>query len=182
MGALGKSVGPLPLGVWFLVGGGGLIIAWRSSKAAAAKAAAATPAIDPLPTGGGGVVSSWDNAPVVLSPVIQIAPPTVVINEIHPIPAPKPIVAPKPIAHPPPPPRVPPRPAPKPKPTPKRSYTVASGDTLWAIAGKEYGTALKWPAIYAANASVIEAAARAHGKPISGGGHWIYAGTVLVIP
>jgi nucleoid-associated protein YgaU len=177
----GAKVGPLPMGVWLLVGGGGLLIAWRSSKATAA-AAAATPAIDPLPTGGGDTVSSWDNAPVVLSPVVNVAPPSVLVNILPPAVPAKPITGPKPIAHPPAPPRVPARPKPAPKPAPKRSYTVASGDTLSAISVKEYGTAVKWPLIYAANTSVIEAAARAHGKPISGGGHWIYPGTVLVIP
>lgn len=187
LGALTKQVGPLPLGVWLLAGGGGLFIAWRKS---ANPAPAVPPAAgDALPTGGGtgGQVSSWDGAPVVLSPIIRVPAPRVEIVNIIPVPAPVPVVAPRPLPVPPAPPRVAPKPVakkPAPKPVakkpaakPVKRYTVKSGDTLWKIAG-----GVRWPVVYAANRSVIEAAAKAHGRASSGGGHWIYPGTVLVIP
>ena len=189
LGGLGKQVGPLPLGVWLLVGGGGLFIAYRKSSAA--------PVVDPLagpvvPAGGlDPQVSAWDGAPVVLSPVVQVAPPRITINNTVPVPAPVIIHAPAPIAKPAAPPRVAPKPAPKPvvkkpapKPAPKpaRRYTIRSGDTLWAIAGRYYHNPLKWPTVYGANKATIEAAAKSHGRSSSSGGHWIYPGTVLVIP
>lgn len=62
------------------------------------------------------------------------------------------------------------------------SYTVVSGDTLWCIALKKLGSSMKWTAIYDANSSIIEAAAREHGKSSSDHGHWIYPGTTLQIP
>lgn len=61
-------------------------------------------------------------------------------------------------------------------------YTVKSGDTLWGIAVKKLGGGTKWTKIYNANSSTIEAAAKKHGKKNSDHGHWIYPGTVLVIP
>ena len=187
MAGLGKQVGPLPLGVWLLVGGGGLWIAYRKSNAPAA-------VVDPLagpvvPAGGTDPqVSAWDGAPVVLSPVVQVAPPRIEINNLIPTPVGAPVGAPKPLPVPPAAPRVAPKPAakkaaPKPvavakkvaRPVVKR-HTVISGDTLWGIAG------VRWPLVYAANRSTIEAAAKAHGRASSGGGHWIYPGTVLVVP
>lgn len=62
------------------------------------------------------------------------------------------------------------------------THTVVSGDTLWAIAKKYYGSGAKYTVIYDANADVIESAAKAHGKANSSNGHWIWPGTVLVIP
>lgn len=62
------------------------------------------------------------------------------------------------------------------------SYTVVSGDTLSGIAAKKMGGAGKWTSLYDANASTIEAAAKAHGKSSSDHGHWIWPGTVLTIP
>ncbi len=62
------------------------------------------------------------------------------------------------------------------------SYTVVSGDTLWAIAKRYYGSGMKYTIIYDANAVTIEAAAKAHGKSSSENGHWIWPGTVLTIP
>lgn len=59
------------------------------------------------------------------------------------------------------------------------TYTVVGGDTLSRIAQSKCGGASKWTALYDANASTIEAAAKAHGKPNSDHGHWIYPGTVL---
>lgn len=62
------------------------------------------------------------------------------------------------------------------------SYIIVSGDTLWAIAKRFYGSGTKYTVIYDANAATIEAAAKAHGKSSSNNGHWIWPGTVLTIP
>lgn len=62
------------------------------------------------------------------------------------------------------------------------NYIVVSGDTLWGISKRFYGNPMKHGIIYAANAAIIESTAKAHGKPSSDNGHWIYPGTVLVIP
>lgn len=62
------------------------------------------------------------------------------------------------------------------------THTVVAGDTLWAIAKKYYGSGVKYTIIYNANAEVIEATAKAHGKSSSNNGHWIWPGTVLTIP
>ena len=62
------------------------------------------------------------------------------------------------------------------------TYTVVSGDTLWGIAAKKLGGGSKWPSIYDANVSTIEAEAKKHGKASSDHGHWIYPGEVLTIP
>ena len=62
------------------------------------------------------------------------------------------------------------------------SYTVKSGDTLWGIAASKLGSGLSWKKIYDKNKTVIEAAAKAHGRSNSDCGHWIYPGTTLVIP
>lgn len=48
---------------------------------------------------------------------------------------------------------IPPTPAPAPSPT--RIYTVTSGDSLFKIAQRFYGSGLRWPELYAANKSVI---------------------------
>ena len=61
-------------------------------------------------------------------------------------------------------------------------YIVKSGDTLWGISKKFYGTGKKHGVIYNANADIIENVARAHGKKSSDNGHWIWAGTELFIP
>lgn len=62
------------------------------------------------------------------------------------------------------------------------TYTVVSGDNLWTIARKYYGSGAKYTIIYNANKEIIEATAKAHGKTGSSDGHWIWAGTVLTIP
>ena len=62
------------------------------------------------------------------------------------------------------------------------TYKVVSGDTLWAIAKKYYGSGAKYTTIYNANKSVIESAAKSHGRSSSNSGHYIYPGTVLTIP
>ena len=66
--------------------------------------------------------------------------------------------------------------------TQSKTYTIKSGDTLWAIAVKYYGKGIQWTKIYNANKSVIEAAAKKHKKKSSSNGHWIYPGTTLNIP
>ena len=63
-----------------------------------------------------------------------------------------------------------------------RYHTVTSGDTLWKLARKYYGDATKWSVIYTANVTVIEQAAKSHGKQSSSTGRWIYSGTKLTIP
>lgn len=62
------------------------------------------------------------------------------------------------------------------------TYTIKSGDTLWAIAYSHYKSGTKSTVIYNANKDVIEAAAKKHGRKSSENGHWIYPGTVLTIP
>ena len=62
------------------------------------------------------------------------------------------------------------------------TYTVVSGDALWAIAKKKLGSSSKWPQIYQANTDTIEAWAKKHGKISSDHGHWIWPGEVLTIP
>ena len=63
-----------------------------------------------------------------------------------------------------------------------KTHTVVKGDTLCKISRKYYGTSSNWKTIYNANQAVIENAAKKHGKASSQTGHWIYPGTVLVIP
>lgn len=67
------------------------------------------------------------------------------------------------------------------------SYTVKSGDTLWAIAEKYLGDGSKWKLIYDANKEIIESTATSRWKAAginrdSQNGHWIFPGTVLTIP
>ena len=62
------------------------------------------------------------------------------------------------------------------------TYKVVSGDNLWNIAKKYYGSGAKYTIIYNANKSVIESAAKSHGRSNSKNGHYIYPGTVLTIP
>lgn len=62
------------------------------------------------------------------------------------------------------------------------TYTIKSGDTLWAISQKYYGTGTKWKTIYDANKDIIEKTAKKHGKKSSDNGHWIYPGVTLTIP
>lgn len=64
----------------------------------------------------------------------------------------------------------------------QETYTVKSGDTLWAIAKKYYGSGVKYPQIYDANAEAIEASAKNHNKASSSNGHWIWPGQTLVLP
>ena len=62
------------------------------------------------------------------------------------------------------------------------SYIIKIDDTLWAIARKRYGSGIKWTEIYNANKATLDAAAKKHGKKSSETGHWIYAGTKIIIP
>ena len=66
--------------------------------------------------------------------------------------------------------------------TETKNYTVVSGDCLWKISRKFYGTGTKWKTIYNANKTVIEQTAKKYGKKSSSNGWWIYPGTKLVIP
>lgn len=63
-----------------------------------------------------------------------------------------------------------------------QSYTVVSGDTLWGISKKFYGTGTKYNIIYEANKDIIEATAKQHGKKSSDNGHWIWPGETFTIP
>lgn len=62
------------------------------------------------------------------------------------------------------------------------TYTIKSGDTLWGISQKFYGTGTKWKTIYDANKDIIEKTAKARGRKSSDNGHWIYPGVTLTIP
>ncbi len=77
---------------------------------------------------------------------------------------------------------IPPPPAPAPPAPARRTYTVVSGDTLYGISRKMYGTDARWHDIYNANVGTIEATAKWHGRANSDNGHWIYPPTVLTIP
>lgn len=63
-----------------------------------------------------------------------------------------------------------------------KSYTIKSGDTLWGISHKFYGSGANWKTIYNANKSVIEKTAKKYGRKSSSNGHWIYPSTKIVIP
>ena len=70
----------------------------------------------------------------------------------------------------------------RPEPAPPKTYTIVSGDTLWAIAQRNYGAGTDWQKIYNDNRDVIEAAARSHGFSSSDNGNRIWPGTTLTIP
>ena len=59
------------------------------------------------------------------------------------------------------------------------TYTIKSGDTLWAIAQKHLGSGAKYSTLYSLNKTIIEETAKKHGKNSSDGGHWIYPGTII---
>lgn len=62
------------------------------------------------------------------------------------------------------------------------TYVVKKGDTLFKIAKKFYGKGSYHTKIYNKNKSVIEKAAKKHGKKSSNNGKLLYAGTKLTIP
>lgn len=61
-------------------------------------------------------------------------------------------------------------------------YTIVSGDTLWGLAVKFYGSGVQYTKIYNANQDIIESKAKERGKSDSDNGHWIFPGTVITIP
>lgn len=63
-----------------------------------------------------------------------------------------------------------------------KTYVIQSGDTLWGIAQKFYGSGSKWGTIYDANKEIIEKTAKKYGRSSSSNGHWIYPGVTLTIP
>lgn len=60
----------------------------------------------------------------------------------------------------------------------KRTHTVKKGDCLWAIAQKYMGAGSKYPDLYAANKSLIDARNQKYKMPK----YTIYPGQVLTIP
>lgn len=63
------------------------------------------------------------------------------------------------------------------------TYTVVSGDTLWAIARRFYGDGQKWRIIYDANQAQIQADATTAGLwDPDDPGHWIFPGQVFNMP
>ena len=60
-----------------------------------------------------------------------------------------------------------------------KKHTVRSGDTLWDIARKYYGSGTKWRKIWEANKSMLIARDKRNTKSP---GHWIYPSQVLTIP
>lgn len=68
----------------------------------------------------------------------------------------------------------------------QKTYTVKSGDNLWDLAYKFYGSGSKMSKLYSANKSVIESTAKKRGLTSSShngvAGWWIFPGTKLVIP
>ena len=68
----------------------------------------------------------------------------------------EPAPAPEPVPEPAPEPVPAPEPAPVPAPAAAGDYVVKSGDCLWSIAQKAYGTGRQWQVIYNANKDVIK--------------------------
>ncbi len=100
-----------------------------------------------------------------------VLPPLEEEGESAPAPAPKPEPKPAPAPEPEPAPAPAPEPAPAPVPVvAEGTYTVKSGDCLWSIAQKAYGTGTKWGMIYNANKSAVKDPSR------------IQVGQVLEIP
>jgi phage tail protein X len=66
--------------------------------------------------------------------------------------------------------------------TKSSAYTVKSGDCLWNIAAKYYGSGSKSSTIYNANKAVIEADAKKHGYKSSNNGSRLFEGLKLTIP
>lgn len=64
----------------------------------------------------------------------------------------------------------------------KQTYTIKTGDCLWNIAKKFYGSGADWKKIYDANKTAIEKDAKKYGHKDSNQGDWIFPGTILTIP
>lgn len=64
----------------------------------------------------------------------------------------------------------------------EKTHRVVSGDCLWNIALKYYGSGLKHTVLYNANKEIIEQTAKKRGLKSSNQGHWIFPGTILKIP
>lgn len=64
-----------------------------------------------------------------------------------------------------------------------RTVTVQQGDTLSAIALREYGDASKWPRLWQANETTIRSTQKDGAKARNmTGPDWIFPGTVLKVP
>lgn len=63
-----------------------------------------------------------------------------------------------------------------------KTYTVKKGDCLYNIAKVQLGKASRWTEIYNLNKSTIESTAQKYGRKSSSNGHWIYPGTILILP
>jgi len=74
------------------------------------------------------------------------------------------------------------KPQTRPSPPPAKNYTVVPGDTLWDISARFLGAGSEYPRLYEANRDTIEAEAKRRGMSSSENGHWIFPGTVLIIP
>lgn len=74
------------------------------------------------------------------------------------------------------------------QPEPKRAtpkvtqYTIKSGDTLWGISTRFYGTGTKWELIYEANKTILDKTAKKYGRSSSNRGNWIWPGVTITIP
>lgn len=66
--------------------------------------------------------------------------------------------------------------------TTAKTYTVKKNDTLYSIAKKYMGNGNRKSELYKLNKTVIEKAAKKHGKKSSSNGQFIYVGTVLTLP
>lgn len=64
----------------------------------------------------------------------------------------------------------------------KATVTVKSGDCLWNLAKKYYGSGSEYTKIVNANRSALDKAAQKHGYSSSNNGNLIFPGTVLTIP
>lgn len=61
-------------------------------------------------------------------------------------------------------------------------YTIKKGDKIRKIAKKEMGDSALWEEIYIKNKSILEKAAKKHGRKSSNKGKHLYAGTKITIP
>ena len=62
------------------------------------------------------------------------------------------------------------------------TYVVQSGDTLWELSERFYGSPELYGRLYQANREVIDREAKRRGKADSRNGYWIFPGTELEIP